>query len=120
MVLAEGVLEYLTGGEVKTLLNRITGHFLHGQIAFDVMNSYAIKAGRSRASRTTGALHQWSVEDLEEVDQLDPKLTRVTELSLFRSPYIQQLPWGYRLVYRCVSLFPARYKNMIRLLRYQF
>ncbi|HTY22470.1 MAG TPA: class I SAM-dependent methyltransferase [Desulfomonilaceae bacterium] len=119
MIIAEGVLEYLTGEAVKNLLNRITGHFPQGQIAFDVMNSYAIRSGQSRASRTTGALHKWAVEDPEEVGQLDPKLKIVTELSLFGSPYVQKLPWTFRLIYGFMSLIP-RYENMLRLLRYQF
>ena len=119
MIVADGVLEYLTEVEVKGLLNRITGYFLHGQIAFDVMNSYAIKSGQSRASRTTGALHKWSVENPEEVDRLDTKLKRMAELSLFKSPYVHRLPWMFRWSYIAISLVP-RYKNTIRLLRYQF
>ena len=31
MIIAEGVLEYLTGEEVKILLNRLTGYFSHGE-----------------------------------------------------------------------------------------
>lgn len=119
IIIAEGVLEYLTGEDVKTLLNQMTDHFLRGQMAFDVMNSYAIKSGRSRSDPTTDTLHKWAVEDPEEVNKLDPKLKRVTELSLFRSSYIQKLPWGFRSFYGLMSLVP-RFRNMIRLLRYQF
>lgn len=39
LIIAEGVFEYLSEEEVKTLLNRLTNYFSHGQIAFDVMNS---------------------------------------------------------------------------------
>ena len=45
IIIAIGVLEYLTGEEVKNLLNRITGYFPQGLMAFDVMNSYAINLG---------------------------------------------------------------------------
>ena len=48
MIVADGVLEYLTEGEVKTLLNRLTSHFSHGEIAFDVMNLFAVESAKSR------------------------------------------------------------------------
>jgi len=38
MIVAEGVLEYLTAEEVKMPLNRLTDYFSHGVITFDVMN----------------------------------------------------------------------------------
>jgi O-methyltransferase involved in polyketide biosynthesis len=110
LIVAEGVLEYLTEADVKALLNRITDHFPHGQLVFDVMNSSAI---------ATNALCQWGVDDLDEVDKLDTKLKRMTELPLFKSPYFQKLPWEFRSFYNLMSLVP-RYRNMMRLLRYQF
>ncbi len=120
LIIAEGVLEYLTAKEVKTLLNRITDHFLHGQIAFDVVSSYAMKYGKKELKETTGAIHKWAVDDIdEEVDKLNPKLKRIAELSLFQSPNIRKLSWQFRVLYGIVSLIP-RYKNMLTLLRYQF
>src|SRR5689334_17578708 len=56
LIVAEGVLEYLTGEEVKLLLNRLTGHFSHGKIAFDVMNSFAIQSARSAKNEPTAGL----------------------------------------------------------------
>jgi len=119
LIVAEGVLEYLSEADVKALLNRITSHFLHGQLMFDVMNSHAVESGRSRASFPTGALHLWAVDDLNEVDKLDTRLKRMTEVSLFKSPYFRKLPWEFRSLYGLISLMP-RYTNMMRLLRYQF
>ncbi len=119
IILAEGVLAYLTTEEVKSLLNRMTGHFLHGQMAFDVMNAYAIRSAQPTVSQAAGALHKWAVENPEEVDKLDVKLRRVTELSLFRSPYVRKLPWVFRLFFGSLALVP-QYRNMICLLRYQF
>ncbi len=119
IVIADGVLAYLTPEEAKSLLNRITDHFLHGQIMFDVMNAYAIQLAQSSASQTTGALHKWAVENLDEVDELDAKLRRVSELSVLRSAYVRKLPWRFRLLYGSIA-FSAQHRNMIRLLRYRF
>ncbi len=119
MIIAEGLLEYLTQDEVKTLLNRLTSYFPHGRIAFDVMNSFAVKSGKNQLKETTGAVHKWIVDDVRTVDRLDPKLDRMDSLSVFNSKYIHNLPMKVRLVYAALCLIP-RFRNMIRLLQYKF
>jgi O-methyltransferase involved in polyketide biosynthesis len=119
IIIAEGLLEYLTPIEVKTLLNRLLSHFLHGQIIFDVMSSFAIKSGEAKLKETTRAVHQWAVDDITEVDQLDSKLKRMEALSIFNSSYMKQFPFRYRLLYAVMSTVPI-FKNMLRLMRYQF
>jgi O-methyltransferase involved in polyketide biosynthesis len=52
LIIAEGVFEYLSEEEVKTLLNRLTNYFSHGQISFDVMNSFAIELGNENLKNT--------------------------------------------------------------------
>jgi O-methyltransferase involved in polyketide biosynthesis len=119
MIIAEGVLEYLTAEEVKMLLNRLTDYFSQGGMAFDVMNSFAIQSARSAANEPTAGLHKWEVNDIQEVDALDPKLKRRKAISVFHSPYIGKLPVRYQFVYRSIALVP-KFRNMIRLLHYQF
>ena len=119
LIVAEGVLEYLSGEEVKTLLNRLTDHFTRGKLAFDVMNSFAIQSAKSAKDEPTAGLHKWEVNDIRAVDALDPKLKREESISIFLSPLIGELPPGYHLLYRCMALVP-QFRNMIRLLRYQF
>ncbi len=119
LIVVEGVLEYLTGEEVKILLNRLTDHCSHGKIAFDVMNSFAIQSAKSAKDEPTAGLHKWEVNEIQEVDALDPKLKREKAISIFYSPFIGKLPIGYHLRYRSMALVP-QFRNMIRLLRYQF
>jgi O-methyltransferase involved in polyketide biosynthesis len=119
MIVAEGVLEYLAAEEVKVLLNRLTDHFSRGVIAFDVMNSFAIQSAKSAANEPTAGLHRWEVNDIREVDALDPKLKRDKAISVFRSPYIGKLPLSYHLLYSTMALLP-KFRNMIRLLHYEF
>jgi len=116
IMIADGVVEYLTEERVKELLNRITSYFPRGQIAFDIINSYAMKTGKSRLKERTGAEHKWAVDDVNEVDQLDPKLRRIANLPLLGSKY---LPLGYRLLFGVALVLP-RYRNMMRLIRYEF
>lgn len=120
-VIAEGVLEYLLEQEVKTLLNRLTNYFPHGQIAFDVINPYAQKSGNKNLKNTTGAIDilKWAVHNLGEVDKLDLKLKRVEVVSRIKSVYIKELPYGFRLILGIVGL-SLKLKNGMRLLRYDF
>jgi O-methyltransferase involved in polyketide biosynthesis len=119
LIIAEGLLEYLTGEEVKALFSRLTDHFNHGHMLFDVMNSFAIQAGRKQLKAITGAVHKWAVDDTKELDRLNPRLTRIKELPLFKSKYMRKLPLGLRLFVSLASFIP-RYKNMLRLMHYQF
>jgi len=119
IIIAEGLLEYLTEDEVKSLLNQLTGYFPHGKIAFDVMSSFAIKSGEESLKETTGAQHKWAVDDIHKVDNLNSKFKRIANLSIFGSKYIRKLPLKYRLIYAIMYLIP-NFRNMMRLLLYKF
>jgi O-methyltransferase involved in polyketide biosynthesis len=120
-ILAEGVLEYLSEEEVKTLLNRLTTYFTHGQIAFDVMNSFAVKFGNKNLKKTTGAVDilKWTVDDINEIDKLNPKLKRIEVVSRIKSVFVKKLPFGNRILLGILSLF-SKQKNAMRLVRYEF
>lgn len=118
IIVLEGVLEYLAAKDVKALINQLTKHF-HGEIVFDVMSSFAINSGRSTLELTTGATHQWAVDDTSEVKKIDKKLHELNDISVFQSPYVKDLPSGTRLLYSSMAKIP-RFRDMLRLLRYEF
>jgi O-methyltransferase involved in polyketide biosynthesis len=120
-IIAEGVLEYLPEEEVKTLLKRLTNYFSHGQIAFDVMNSFAIALGNKNLKKTTGAIDilKWAVDDINEIDKLNPKLNRIEVVSRIKSIFIKKLPFGHRFILGLLSLSSSQ-KNAMRLLLYDF
>lgn len=119
MVVADGVLEYLTEIEVKQLLNRLTKKFAHGEIAFDIMNSFALNMGREELKKTMGAEHKWAVDDLSDVDRLDPDLKRIRAISVFDSKYVKKVPFEDRVICDGSKLDP-KFSNMLRLLLYRF
>jgi O-methyltransferase involved in polyketide biosynthesis len=119
MIIAEGMLEYLSEDEVKDLLNRLTHHFPQGQIAFDVMSSFAVNSGKDSLKETTGAVHKWTVDDLNDVDQLNARLIRMTSLPIFKSKYVHKLPLKTRFLYSAMCMIPS-FRNMMSLLLYKF
>jgi len=120
-IIAEGVFEYISEEEVKMLINRLTNYFSHGQIAFDIMNSFAIELGNKNLKNTTGAIDilKWAVDDLHEIDTLNSKLKRIEVVSRIKSVLVKQLPFGFRLILGLLSL-SSKQKNAMRLLRYDF
>jgi O-methyltransferase involved in polyketide biosynthesis len=116
IAIADGVFGYLTQIDVKTLLNRLTERFPHGEILFDVLSSRAVESGNSRLKGRSTATLKWGVDDLLEVDSLDPRLRRIDAVPLLGSKYA---PSGFRLLAAFSYLFPNLRKSM-RLLRYEF
>ena len=116
MVIADGVLEYLSEDEVRSFLNSLTDHLPSGQVAFDVMNKSAVQSGRSSLKEKLGAEHRWAVDDIRAVDRLNPRLKRLDNLSVFWSRY---LPLRYRILFGVAGIEPS-VRSMIRLLRYEF
>lgn len=119
MIVAEGVLEYLTEDEVQTLFTRLTDAFPHGQVAFDVINSFAQQLGKEELRKTTGAEHKWAVDTPDAIDKMNPRLKRIADQPLLTSPYRRELPWQFRIFYSVLALFP-KLKTMLRLFLYQF
>lgn len=119
LIIAEGVLEYLPAAEVKIFFNRLTDHFSQGQIIFDTMNAFAVQAGNKKLKKMTGAVLRWAVDDVNEVDKLNPKLRRVNAMPFFKSAFMKKTPFRIRIFLSFASLFPD-YRHMIRLMRYDF
>jgi len=119
LIIAEGVFEYLSKEEIKTLLNRLTEYFSHGQMAFDVMSSSSTGSRKEKLKETTGATIRFAADEISEVDQLNSKLKRVETVPLLKSVFIKKLPFRHRFIFGLLALFP-KFKNAMRLLRYDF
>ncbi len=119
MIIAEGCLEYLAPEDVKELLNRLIAYFSRGRIALDILSSFAVRRGQKALADTLGATHRWAVDDVREVDAIDPKLKRLAAISVFTSPFVRQLPFGERALCGLASLAP-NFRNMLRVLLYEF
>lgn len=52
LLVAEGVLHYLSETEVKALLNAVVAHFPGGQMIFDICNSFIVKRAGSNVGGT--------------------------------------------------------------------
>ncbi|WP_310724600.1 class I SAM-dependent methyltransferase [Streptomyces sp. N2A] len=107
MIVAEGLLMYLTEADATALLRRLIVHAPHGAAAFDAFSSFAIRTQRlSRVLRKAGARVRWGT-DRAGIAAVSPRLRIVEDVSALELPGIEHLPPASRLAARAVAKVPA-------------
>jgi len=120
MIIAEGVMMYLTEDIVKPLLNRLTDHFPGGQLAFDAFNRLALRAAKAdRSVNATGASFGWGIDDPQDIKKLSPKLDLIKEFRTQDFVGYARLPLALRAVTRVMDPIPVL-RRMNRVLLYRF
>jgi O-methyltransferase involved in polyketide biosynthesis len=119
MVVAEGVMMYLTEEIVKQLLNSIVNHFSSGQIVFDAWNHLALRGAQRRGIKETGASFGWAIDDPEDIRKLEPRLQLVKEFRTNELVAYTRMSWSMRALVGIMDIFPSL-RRMNRVLLYQF
>jgi O-methyltransferase involved in polyketide biosynthesis len=122
IIVADGLLPFLTEDEIKHLFRRLTAHFPGGQLAF---NSYSKLASRLMvvhpSIKAIGiAPASPGFDDPHEPEKWNPCLKLIEALSIIGSPYVSRTPWAYRTTCRLMYSFPALRKEGGWILHYQF
>jgi O-methyltransferase involved in polyketide biosynthesis len=118
LLVAEGVLHYLSETEVKALLNAVAAHFPSGQMIFDICNSMIVKRAGTNVGGT-GATYKWGLDDPQDIKQLEPKLELVKEISMHELVGFSRFPLWVRALYRIQDLNPAL-RRMERTVVYRY
>jgi len=103
LLIAEGVLMYLSEAEVKALLNAVVDHFPGGQIIFDVVHPYILKSVGSNVGGT-GATYKWSLDDPQDIKQLEPKLELIKEFRMHELVGFSRFALWVRALFRFQEL----------------
>jgi O-methyltransferase involved in polyketide biosynthesis len=99
LLIAEGVLHYLSETEVKALLNAVVAHFPSGHLIFDICNSMIVKRTGSNVGGT-GATYKWGLDDPQDIQQLEPKLELIKEYRPSELVGFSRFPLWWRALYR--------------------
>jgi O-methyltransferase involved in polyketide biosynthesis len=118
LLVAEGVLHYLSEGEVKALLNAVVAHFPGGQMIFDICNSFIVKRAGSNVGGT-GATYKWGLDDPQDIRQLEPKLELIREFRPSELVAFSRFPLWWRALYR-VQETNLTLRRMERTLVYRY
>ena len=102
LMIAEGVLHYLSETDVKALLNGVVSHFPNGQLIFDICNTMIVKqAGKNVGG--TGATYRWGLDDPEDIRQLEPKLELIKEFKPSELVAFSRFPLWLRAMFRVIE-----------------
>jgi len=118
LLIAEGVLHYLSETEVKALLNAVVAHFPGGQMIFDICNSMIVKRAGSNVGGT-GATYKWGLDDPQDIQQLEPKLELVKEYKTSELVAFDRFPFWVRAMFRAQEVNPTL-RRMERTLIYRY
>ena len=121
LLLAEGVLPYLTEDDSLALLRRVVDRFPSGEVQFDAYSPFGINASNrsNKVIRRSGATLRWPVSGPEDVTRAVPGLRLLASVPAFQTDAVARLPTGYRLMFAAMALIPAL-RNMAQYLRYEF
>jgi O-methyltransferase involved in polyketide biosynthesis len=118
LLIAEGVLQYLSETEVKALLNAVVAHFPSGQLIFDIGNPWIVKRAGSNVGGT-GATYKWGLNDPQDIKQLEPKLELIKEYKPSELVAFSRFPLWWRAQYRLMEL-NTTLRRMERIIVYRF
>lgn len=118
LLMAEGLLMYLTGDEVHALLQRAVAHLPSGTVVFDGVASWMVTLSRrASAMQRLGLRYSWSLEDLERCHRGLWLIDDVSVLDLLaRNPSSSRL---HRTTYTTLAWLPPM-RNAMRLQRLDF
>src|ERR1700757_569114 len=121
LLLAEGVLPYLTEDDSVGLLRRVVDRFPSGELQFDAYSQFGINASNrsNKVIRRSGATLRWAVNGPEDVLRAVPGVRLLAAVPAFQTDTVAQLPAGYRLMFRAMALIPAL-RTMAQYQRYEF
>ncbi|MCZ8522997.1 MULTISPECIES: class I SAM-dependent methyltransferase [Paenibacillus] len=121
IIVADGVLPFIGGEDIKELFNRCTNYFHCGEIAFNGYTTLAVKLMKNTPSiKAIGIEANMGFDDPREPEIWSPRLKLAEEAFLIESSYASKMPLGFRILSKWMSLSPNLKREGGRILRYKF
>ncbi|MGH3558603.1 MAG: class I SAM-dependent methyltransferase [Mycobacterium sp.] len=119
LIVAEGLLMYLTEAELRDLLQRLTDRFGTGELLADLLSPWGPRFSNSPmlSKFSTSGITKWGTRDGHELTQWNPRLSLVDRVVFLDPAKVPLKP--QRVLYRVVTAIPA-VRNYDRLYRFRF
>ena len=119
LIVAEGLLMYLSDNEIRDLLQRLTDRFATGVLLADLLSPWAPRFSNSPllAKASTAGITKWGTNDGHELPEWNPRLNLVDTRVFLDPAKIPLRP--QRLIYRVLTAIPV-VRNYDRLYRFRF
>jgi O-methyltransferase involved in polyketide biosynthesis len=104
LVVAEGLLMYLTEGEVRGLVLGLQRKFPGCELVFDAFSKLTAERVKAHPSlQKTGAVVQWGIDEPREIEGWGAGIQLKEEWFFSQSPDIGRLDWFYRTMFRLTA-----------------
>ncbi|MHA6629441.1 class I SAM-dependent methyltransferase [Pseudonocardia sichuanensis] len=123
VIVADGLIAFLTQEGFVSLLNRLTSHFPSGEVAFNSYTTYAVWTVKHVPgfAAIAGGVANPGFNDPREPERWAPALTLAEEIFLTRAPELTDMPLSVRLASRLFAPSPALSRMLgATVLRYCF
>ncbi|MEV4372255.1 class I SAM-dependent methyltransferase [Nonomuraea sp. NPDC049637] len=99
VIVADGLIGFLSKEELATLLDRLIRHFPAGEICFNGYTRFHVWAARKYAGTQSVVpfLRSPGFDTPQDIERLEPRLKLVREILLGREPEVADYPWTTRL-----------------------
>jgi O-methyltransferase involved in polyketide biosynthesis len=122
VIVADGLMAFLTSDDMVALVRRLVAHFPSGEIAFNGYTRFAIWAARHYhgTQSVAGLIRSPGFDDPHEPERWDPGLQLVKEILLTREPEVAQFPPALRWFTRLSAHSAALSRRGTTVLHYRF
>ena len=122
IIVADGLMGFLTHDEVVSLWNRLVSHFPSGEIVLNSYTRFAIWiAHHARGTKSVADLVKFpGMDDAREPEGWNPELQLVREILLSREPEVAQFPPAWRRYHRLAAHSTAWSRTGTIVLHYRF
>jgi O-methyltransferase involved in polyketide biosynthesis len=122
VIVADGLLAFLTQEDLIALLDRLIGHFPSGEVAFNGYSRFAIWAAKHYhgTQSVTGLIRSPGFDDPHEPERWDPRLELVREVLLTREPEVAEFPAALRWFTRLAAHSTTWSRRGTTVLHYRF
>lgn len=111
LVIAEGLLMYLEGDEIRALVLKLQEVFPGCELACDVFSTLTARNLKSHPSlKETGAVIRWGVDDPTRLESWGPGIRLKEEWYFSQAAEIARLDPLYRLMFKLAGLFAVANK----------
>lgn len=108
LMVAEGLTMYLRERDGIALLRRVVDRFPGGELQFDAFNRLGIRSQwRNTVVRRSGSTLHWGINGPGEILEAVHGVRLLSWMRWCDADSFAQLPRGYRVLGRIMSLFPA-------------
>jgi O-methyltransferase involved in polyketide biosynthesis len=122
VIVADGLMAFLTQDAMISLLNRLIGHFPSGEVAFNGYTRFAIWAAKHYHGTQSVAelIRSPGFDDPRQLERWNPRLRLVREILLTREPEVAQFPPALRRFTRLAAHSTAVSRRGTTVLQYRF